>query len=70
MCEPQAQKDNQTRPPFEGLMDYKTFGPDGLEWIDRRGRANRRATLLAERNKSFIRRQAGNAGDSVITIGD
>lgn len=51
-------------------MDYKTFGPDGLEWIDRRGRANRRATLLAERNKSFIRRQAGNAGDSVITIGD
>jgi hypothetical protein len=51
-------------------MDYKTFGPDGLEWIDRGGRANWRATFLAERSKSSIRRQAGNAGDSVITIGD
>ena len=70
MCEPEAQKDNQTRPPFEGLMDYKTFGPDGLEWINRGGRANWRATFLAERSKSSIRRQARSAGDGVITIGD
>ena len=70
MCEPEAQKDNQTRPLFEGLMDYKTFGPDGLEWIDRGCRANWCATFLAERSKSSIRRQAGNAGDRVITIGD
>ena len=70
MCEPEAQQDYQTRPLFKGLTDYKTFGPDGLEWIDRGGRANRCATFLAERRKSSVRRQAGNAGDSVITIGD
>ena len=70
MGEPDAQKDNQTRPSFEGLIDYKAFGPDGLEWINRGGRANWCATFLAERSKSSIRRQAGNAGDSVITIGD
>jgi hypothetical protein len=51
-------------------MDYKTLGPDGLEWIDSGGCADRSATLLAERCKSFILRQAGRAGDSVITIGD
>ncbi len=51
-------------------MDYKTFGPDGLEWIDRGGRANWCATFLAERSKPSIRRQARNAGDSVITITD
>jgi len=68
--EPYAQKNKQTRPPFQGFMDYKTFGPDGLEWINRGGRANWCATFLAERSKSPIRRQAGNAGNSVITIGD
>ena len=51
-------------------MNYKTLGPDGLEWISRRGRANRCAAFFAERSESFIRRQARNAGDSVITIGD
>ena len=70
MGEPDAQKNNQTRPPFEGFMDYKTLGPDGLKWIDRGGRANRRAAFLAERSKSSVRRQARNAGDSVITISD
>ena len=70
MSEPEAQKDYQTRPSFKGLMDYKTLGPDGLEWINRGGRANWCATLLAERSKSSIRRQARNAGDRVITIGD
>lgn len=70
MGDPDAQKNNQARPPFEGFMDYKTFGPDGLEWIDGGGRANWRATFLAERSKSSIRRQARNAGDSVITVGD
>ena len=70
MCEPEAQQDNHTGPLFEGLMDYKTLGPDGLEWIDRGGRANWCATFLAERSKSSVRRQTGNAGDSVITIGD
>jgi len=70
MGEPEAQKNDQTRPPFEGFTDYKTLGPDGLEWINRGGRANWRATFLAERSKSFIRRQARGAGDSVITIGD
>lgn len=70
MCEPEAYKNNNTRPPFEGLMNYKTLGPDGLEWISRRGRANRCAAFFAERSESFIRRQARNAGDSVITIGD
>ena len=70
MGEPDAQKNEETRPSFEGFMDYKTFGPDGLEWIDRGGRANWCATFLAERSKSSVRRQTGNAGDSVITIGD
>ena len=70
MGEPEAQKNQETWPPFEGLMDYKTFGPDGLEWINRGGRANWCPTFLAERSNSSIRRQARNAGDSVITIGD
>jgi hypothetical protein len=51
-------------------MDYKTLGSDGLEWINRGGRANWCATFLAERSKSSIRRQARNADDGVITIGD
>ena len=70
MGEPEAQKNEKTRPSFEGFMDYKTFGTDGLEWINRGGRANWCATFLAERSKSFIRRQARGAGDSLITIGD
>ncbi len=70
MDEPDAQKNQETWPPFEGLMDYKTFGPDGLERINRGGGANGCATFLAERSKSSIRRQARMAGDSVITIGD
>lgn len=69
MGEPDAQQNYQAWPPFEGLMDYKTFGPDGLEWIDSGGCANWGATLLAERGKTFILRQAGNAGDAIITIG-
>jgi hypothetical protein len=68
--EPEAQKNYQAWPPFEGLMDYKTFRTDSLERIDSGGCANWSATLLAERCKSSVRRQAGNAGDSVITIGD
>ena len=70
MGEPDTQKNEETRPSFEGFMDYKTLGPDGLEWINRGGRANWCATFLAERSKSFIRRQARSAGDGVITIGD
>lgn len=70
MGEPDAQKNDQTWPSFEGLIDCKTFGPDGLKWINRGGRANWGATLLAERRKSFVLRQAESAGDSVITICD
>ena len=70
MGEPDAHKNQETRPPFEGLMDYKTFGPNGSKWINRGGRANWCATFHAERSKSPVRRQAGNAGNSVITIGD
>ena len=70
MGEPDAQKNDQTWPFLKGLVDYKTFGPDGLEWINRGGRANWGATLLAERSKSLVLREAESAGDSVITIGD
>lgn len=70
MREPDAQKHYQTWPPFEGLVDYKTFGLDGLEWISRGGRADWGAAFVAERRKSFVLRQAESAGDSVITICD
>jgi hypothetical protein len=51
-------------------MDYKTFGANGLKWIDSGGRANRCAAFLTERGKTFVLRQAESAGDSVIIVGD
>lgn len=56
MCEPEADKNDQTWPPFEGLMDYKTFGPDRLEWIDSGGRTNWCTAVLTERGKTFVLR--------------
>ena len=70
MGEPDAQKNYQTWPFLKGLVDYKTFGLDGLEWINGGGRANWSAAFLTERRKSFVLRQAESAGDSVITICD
>ena len=56
MGEPDAEKNDPTWPPFEGLMDYKAFGPDGLEWIDSGGRTDWRAAVLTERGKTFVLR--------------
>ena len=70
MNQPHAQKNDQTWLSLKGLVKYKTFGLDGLEWINRGGRPNWGAAFLTERRKSFVLRQAESAGDSVITICD